>query len=56
MNLNIFKILSTRKKIEENSLKKKIPLFKNYYENYIKLTGKAERELIAGGRKGRQGP
>ena len=28
---------------------KKFPLFKNYNENYIKLTGKAEKELIARG-------
>ena len=35
---------------------KKIPLFENYNEDYIKLKEKAERELIAGEGKRRQGP
>lgn len=52
----ILKYAQQGKKIEENSLKQKIPLFENYNENYFKLTGKAEKELIAGEGKGRQGP
>lgn len=52
----ILKYTQQGKKIDQNSLKQKIPLFENYNENYFKRTGKAEKELIAGEGKGRQGP
>ena len=51
----ILKYALQRKKLKKIVSNKKSHS-ENYNENYIKLTGKAEKELIAGEGKGRQGP